>query len=73
MKPKYFVSISPKKKIYFKTYSEAKDFIEHSFPAGKPKGRYHIYPVDKSGYTSKAEGRTSFGEGNKDWEKRKKP
>jgi hypothetical protein len=69
MKPKYFVSISPKKKIYFSTYTEAKDYVEHVFPPGAPKGRYHIYPVDNSGYTSKSEGRTSFGEGNKDWER----
>lgn len=69
-KPRYFISISFKKKVYFETYADAKDYIRKHFPGAK--GMYHIYPVDKSGYTSKSDGRTSFGEGNKEWEKARK-
>jgi hypothetical protein len=73
MKPKYYIYCAPKgsllcgKKKYFFTYTEAVNYIESHFPTGAIKGMFHIYPVDKSGYFSKADGRTSFGEGNKDW------
>jgi len=75
MKMKYYIYCAPKgsqlggKRRYFPTYTEAYDYIKTHFPLGPVKGMFHIYPVDKSGYFSKAEGRTSFGEGNKDWEK----
>jgi hypothetical protein len=77
-KPAYYVYDVPKgspknQRIYFKSYEEARTFVRTHKPPGDTKGIYHIYPVDNSGYTSKSEGRTSFGEGNKDWEKRKKP
>jgi len=74
MRPKYYIFVGAKgsteiKKLYFNTYAEAAEFIKVHAPPGPPKGRYHIYPVDNSGYTSKSEGRTSFGKGNKEWEK----
>ena len=52
-------------KIYFNSYSDAKNYVRYNAPDGLPKGLYHIYPVDKSGYYSKPEGRISFGEGCK--------
>ena len=71
---KYYIYNVPKgspknSRIYFKTYNEARAYISAHAPPGPPKGVYHIYPADKSGYTSKSDGRTSFGEGNKPWEK----
>ncbi len=42
------------KRIYFKSYAEARKFIEKNRPG--EKGIYHIYPVDQSGYTSKDRG-----------------
>jgi hypothetical protein len=78
-KPKYYVYTGAKgstagngKKEYFVTLNEAQDFVLTHFPPGPAKGLYHIYPVDKSGYFSKSEGRTSFGAGNKKWEKNQK-
>jgi hypothetical protein len=68
-KPRYYISISPNKKKCFNTYEEALEYIRKYRPLGDAKGKFHIYPVDKSGYTSKSDGRKSFGEGNKDWEK----
>jgi len=75
MKPKYYIYTAAKgspenKKMYFNTYEEAHKFIKTHAPPGPPKGIYHIFPVDNSGYASKSEGRTSFGEGNKMWEKK---
>jgi hypothetical protein len=60
------------KRIYFKSYGEAWKYVMEHQPAGGVKGIYHIYPVDNSGYTSKSDGRKSFGEGNKDWERKNK-
>jgi len=73
--PKYFIYNVPKgspknSRIYFNTYKEAWTYIRNHTPPGPDKGVYHIYPADNSGYTSKSDGRTSFGEGNKHWEKR---
>ena len=78
-KPKYTYYVyevpkgSPKnQRIYFKTYVEAKKFVQtHRPPGGDNKGIYHIYPVDNSGYASPSNGRKSFGEGNKEWENKK--
>lgn len=60
------------KKIYFPSYAEAWRYVMEHDASGAPGGIFHIYPVDNSGYTSKSNGRKSFGEGNKDWENRKK-
>lgn len=76
-KPKhtYYVYEVPKgspktQRIYFSSYEEARKFVKTHKPTGRDnKGVYHIYPVDNSGYASPSNGRKSFGEGNKDWEK----
>jgi hypothetical protein len=75
MRPRYYIFAGARgstevKKLYFNTYKEAATFIRDHAPTGPAKGRYHIYPVDSSGYASKSEGRTSYGRGNKEWEKR---
>lgn len=78
-KPAYYIYESPKgshneKRIYFSSYEEARKFVKTHRPAGDNKGIYHIYPVDNSGYASPSNGRKSFGDGNKEWEKtRRKP
>jgi len=59
---------SSEKRIYFKSYKEAWKYVMEHQPPGGVKGIYHIYPADNSGYTSKSEGRKSFGKGNKEWE-----
>lgn len=77
MKPKYYISTTPRgstkiSKLYFATYAEALKYVRGHRPPEDKLGLYHIYPVDKSGYFSKSEGRTSFGEGNKEWEKNRR-
>jgi hypothetical protein len=70
-KPTHFISLGNGKRRYFLSLSDAKDYVKTHFPV-KVKGSagmYHIYPVDKSGYTSKSDGRTAFGEGNREWKK----
>jgi len=74
---KYYIYNVPKgspknQRIYFATYAEAQKYIKAHRPPGDNKGIFHIYPVDKSGYFSKSDGRTSFGEGNKEWEKKQR-
>jgi hypothetical protein len=46
------------KRVYFNSYAEAKRYVDNYMPG--PKGIYHIYPVDGSGYQSKSTGRKSF-------------
>ena len=60
------------KHIYFLSYAEAWRYVMEHDATGAPGGMFHIYPVDNSGYTSRSEGRKSFGEGNKDWERKNK-
>ena len=76
MKLKYYVFTAKKgstgqKKEFFDTYEDARKFVKATRPEGDIKALYHIYPVDPV-YFSKSEGRTSFGEGNKDWEKKQR-
>jgi len=60
-KPTYWVYAQTKgkvhdetKRVYFNSYAEAKRYIDKYTPG--ERGRYHIYPVDQSGYTSKDRG-----------------
>ena len=76
MKSKYYVFTAKRgstdhKKEFFDTYEEARKFVKTHHPDGNPKAVFHIYPANPI-YYSKSEGRTSFGEGNKDWEKKQK-
>jgi hypothetical protein len=64
----YYIDDAPKK-LYFESYAEAWGYVMKHDASGTPGGIFHIYPVDNSGYTSKSNGRKSFGKGNKDWEK----
>ncbi|HPE06165.1 MAG TPA: hypothetical protein PLW50_00390 [Smithellaceae bacterium] len=75
---RYFIYESPRgaldgsgRKIYFEDYAQAWAYVLEHRPPGGERGIYHINPVDKSGFQSKNEGRVSFGEGNKEWEKRR--
>lgn len=65
-KSTHFINIMGKKRIYFSSYSDAKDYAKTHWPmkANGTIGEYHIYPVDKSVYFSKSVGRISLGEGN---------
>lgn len=64
---------SPKnRRKYFKTHADARNYIRKHQPEGAPKGVFHIYPTDNSGYTSPSDGRKSFGNGNRQWEQRQK-
>jgi hypothetical protein len=71
-KPTHYIFLGNGRKMYFSSYSDAKDYIKMHWPMNSKGivGLYHIYPVDKSGYFSKSDGRKSFGEGNKEWEKK---
>jgi hypothetical protein len=72
IKPTHFITETNGDRKYFFSYLDAKDYVDKFAPfmTGKKRiGIYHIYPFDKSGYTSKSDGRTSFGEGNKEWKK----
>jgi hypothetical protein len=72
-KPTYYIYLGNGRKMYFSSYSDARDYANNYWPMNAKGivGMYHIYPVDKSGYFSKSEGRISFGEGNKEWARKK--
>lgn len=72
IRPTHFITQTNGDRKYFFSYRDAKEYVDRFVPikTGKNKvGIYHIYPFDKSGYTSKPDGRTAFGEGNKEWKK----
>ncbi len=64
-KPKYWIYTQAKgkvkdetKRVYFKSYEEAKRYIDKYTPG--EHGRYHIYPVDKDGYVNSKDRGTSW-------------
>ena len=71
-KPTHYIYLDNGRRKYFFSRSDAKDYIKTHWPVRVKGlvGMYHIYPVDKSTYFSKAVGRTSFGEGNVNWRKK---